>query len=107
MRKCEGKDYLMVFDFIDNASLFNMPYSLHRMFNIENYRPGELILAPKNQREHDLDLYAQGEKPDVYLDFPISVMDYEVIDLFNWQSDVKDMISQLEFIRSCLNTHLM
>lgn len=99
MRKCEGKDYLMAFDFIDNASLFNMPYSLHRMFNIENYRPGELILAPKKQREYDLDLYAQGEKPDVYLDFPISVMDYEVIDLFNWQSEVKDMISQLEFVR--------
>ena len=99
MRKCKGKDYLMVFDFIDNTSLFNMPYSLHRMFNIENYRPGELILAPKNQREYDLDLYAQGEKPDVYLDFPISVMDYEIIDLFNWQSEVKDMISQLEFVR--------
>ena len=99
MRKCKGKDYLMVFDFIDNASLFNMPYSLHRMFNIESYRSGELILASQKQREYDLDLYAQGEKPDVYLDFPINVMDYEVIDLFNWQSEVKDMISQLEFVR--------
>ncbi len=32
MRLYEGKEYLMVFDFIDNANLFNMPYSLHRIF---------------------------------------------------------------------------
>lgn len=28
MRKSEGKDHLMVFDFVDNANLFNMPYSM-------------------------------------------------------------------------------
>jgi superfamily II DNA or RNA helicase len=33
-RKAEGKDYLMVFDFIDNASLFNMSLSSHRMFDL-------------------------------------------------------------------------
>ena len=40
MRISEGKDHLMVFDFIDNASLFNMAYSVHRMFNINEYQPG-------------------------------------------------------------------
>ena len=30
---------------------------------------------------------------------PIDVSDYEIIDLFNWQSSVKDMISQIEFVR--------
>lgn len=99
MRKCEGKDYLMVFDFIDNANIFNMPYSIHRLLNIKDYRPGELVLAPENQLEIDKDLIAKGEKPDVYLDFPINVSDYELIDLFNWQDEVKDMISQLEFVR--------
>lgn len=99
MRKYKGKDYLMVFDFIDNANLFNMPYSLHRIFNIKNYRPGEWALAPHGQMELDKDLLARGEKPSVYLDFPIGVTDYELIDLFNWQEEVKDMISQLEFVR--------
>lgn len=35
MRLSEGKEYLMIFDFIDNSSLFNAPYSIHRMFNIK------------------------------------------------------------------------
>ena len=30
---------------------------------------------------------------------PIDVSDYEIIDLFNWQNSVKDMISQIEFVR--------
>lgn len=99
MRKCEGKEFLMVFDFIDNANLFNMPYSLHRLLNIKEYRPGQYVLAQQNQMQFDRDLLAKGEKPDVLLDFPVNVMDYELIDLFNWQEEVKDMISQLEFVR--------
>jgi superfamily II DNA or RNA helicase len=99
MRKCKGKDYLMVFDFIDNANMFNMPYSIHRLLNIKNYRPGQLVLAPDKQTEHDMNLLAQGEKPEVYLDFPVDITDYELIDLFNWQDEVKNMISQLEFVR--------
>jgi superfamily II DNA or RNA helicase len=99
MRKCEGKEYLMVFDFIDNANLFNMPYSIHRLLNLKDYRPGQLVLAPKKQIELDRDLLARGEKPEVYLDFPVDVTDYELVDLFNWQEEVKDMVSQLEFVR--------
>ena len=99
MRKAEGKECLMVFDFIDNASLFNMPYSLHRMFNIKEYKAGEYVLATKKQFQLDWDLIAKGEKPTALLDFPVEVADYELIDLFNWQDEVKDMISQLEFVR--------
>ena len=99
MRKCEGKEFLMVFDFVDNANLFNMPYSLHRLLNIKEYRPGQYVLASKQQIELDRDLLAKGEKPDVLLDFPINVMDYELINLFNWQEEVQGMISQLEFVR--------
>jgi superfamily II DNA or RNA helicase len=99
MRKCEGKDYLMVFDFIDNANMFNAPYSMHRMFNIKEYHPGELMLASQKQLGFDRDLLASGEKPVAYLDFPVDVTDYELIDLFNWHDEVKDMISQLEFVR--------
>ncbi len=99
MRKCEGKKYLMVFDFIDNANMFNTPYSIHRLLNIKEYRPGQMVLAPQKQMELDSDLLARGEKPEIYLDFPIDVADYELIYLFNWQDEVKDMISQLEFVR--------
>lgn len=99
MRKCEGKEYLMVFDFIDNANMFNMPYSIHRLLNIKDYRPGQLVLAPHKQMELDWDLLAKGEKPEVYLDFPVDVADYELIDLFNWHEEVANMISQLEFVR--------
>lgn len=99
MRISEGKDYLMIFDFIDNANLFNMPYSLHRMFNISAYVPGQYVLAPDNKKQLDKDLLAKGEKPSVYLDFPVDIRDYEIIDLFNWQEEVKGMISQIEFVR--------
>jgi len=89
----------LVFDFIDNASMFNMPYSLHRMFNLKDYKAGEYVIAAQKQFELDRDLIARGEKPSVFLDFPVDVADYELIDLFNWQDEVKGMISQLEFVR--------
>ena len=99
MRKCSGKDCLLVFDFVDNANLFNTPYSIHRLLNIREYKPGQLVLAPKDQMEIDADLYVRGEKPEVLLDIPVSVSDYELVDLFNWQDEVKGMISQIEFVR--------
>jgi hypothetical protein len=94
-----GLKYLMVFDFIDNANMFNQSYSLYRIINIKEYKAGEYVVAPQQQFELDRDLTAKGEKPQVYLDFPLAVSDYELIDLFNWQDEVKDMISQLEFVR--------
>ena len=99
MRKSEGKEYLMVFDFIDNANLFNMPVSLHRMLNLKDYRPGQLVLAPHKHMELDRDLLERGEKPAAFLDFPVDVADFELIDLFNWQEEARKMISQLEFVR--------
>jgi superfamily II DNA or RNA helicase len=98
-RKCEGKDDLLVFDFVDNANMFNMPYSLHRMLNIAQYQPLEYVLAPYHKKQLDKDLLEKGEKPTIYLDLPIDIQDFEIIDLFNWQNEVKQMISQLEFVR--------
>lgn len=98
-RKSEGKEYLMVFDFIDNANLFNTPLSAHRIFNIEKYVPGALIVASDNQKKLDKDLLMKGSKPVAYLDFPVNTEDYELINLFNWQNEVKDLISELELVR--------
>lgn len=49
-RKCENKSDLLVFDFVDNANMFKMPYSLHRTLNMSEYRPFEYVLAPEYLR---------------------------------------------------------
>ncbi len=85
--------------FWGNENLFNMPYSIHRMFNIKEYRPGAFALASEKSWQLEKDLIARGEKPSIYLDIPVDIKDYEMIELFDWQEEVKDMISQLEFVR--------
>ena len=50
MRLYPGKESLMVFDFVDNASQYNMPQSLHRLFKLKEYRPGQLVVAPKAKK---------------------------------------------------------
>ena len=82
----------MVFDFVYNANLFNMPYSLHRMFNIEDYIPGGYVVAPQKQKQLEKDLLERGEKPAVYLDFPVDVKDYELVGIF-YSSELHDLIS--------------
>lgn len=99
MRISEGKDFLMVFDFVDNANMFNCPYSMHRLFNVSEYWPGGLVLGKKHGVQWDNDMFAKGEKPEMLLDYPVHARDYEIIDLFNWQDRAKDMISQYELTR--------
>ena len=99
MRLFESKESLMVFDFVDNASQYNMPYSLHRLFKLKDYRPGQLAVASGAQKVAEADLYAKGEKPEVLLDWPVNVTDYELVDIFNWQEEAAGMISQMEFVR--------
>ncbi|MBR1710532.1 MAG: DEAD/DEAH box helicase family protein [Clostridia bacterium] len=97
MRKSPGKDFLMVFDFVDNANLFNMPYSLHRMLGISEYIAGGLVLGTKSGIRFDQDMFRQGIKPEVLIDYPVHMTGLETIDLFNWQDRAKDMISQIAF----------
>lgn len=99
MRRCDGKDFLMVFDFVDNANMFNCPYSMHRLFNIAGYREGGLVLGKYADIKWDNDMFSKGEKPDVLIDYPVHALDYELIDLFNWQDQAKDMLSQMELTR--------
>lgn len=99
MRNSEGKDYLMVFDFVDNASQYNTPYSLHRLFKLKDYHAGGTVLGRKGEREAEAELYAKGERPDAVVDYPIHATDYELVDIFNWQEEVSDMYSQQELVR--------
>ena len=99
MRFHEGKESLMVFDFVDNASLYNMPQSLHRLFKLKEYRPGQLAVAPAAQKTAEAALYQKGEKPMALIDWPVHITDYELVDVFNWQDEAEGMISQMEFVR--------
>ena len=99
MRLFEGKESLMVFDFVDNASVYNAPYSLHRLFRLKDYQPGKLAVAPSARKAAEDDLYAKGEKPEALLDWPVDATDYELVDIFNWQEEAAGMISQMEFVR--------
>lgn len=99
MRTAEGKDHLMVFDFVDNASQYNMPYSMHRLFKLKEYHAGGTVVGRKGQREAENELYRRGEKPDAVIDYPVDATDYELVDIFNWQEEAAGMISQMEFVR--------
>lgn len=99
MRLCEGKECLLVFDFVDNASQYNMPYSMHRMFKLSEYRAGKLVLGKQSDRAADDTLYARGEKPEAIVDFPVSATDFEAVDIFNWQEEAAGMLSQMELVR--------
>ena len=99
MRLADNKDFLMVFDFVDNASQYNMPYSIHRLFRLKKYHPGQMVLGKAQERAADEALYEKGEKPEVLIDYPVSVTDFEAVDVFNWQEEAAGMISQMEFIR--------
>jgi hypothetical protein len=65
MRLFEGKESLMVFDFVDNASQYNMPQSLHRLFKLKEYRAGPAGGGTQcGQKAAEAELYAKGEKPE-------------------------------------------
>lgn len=89
-RKAPGKESLIVFDFVDNAGRYNQSWSLHRLTRSTRYRPGALLLAPDHQIA---DEEARGEIPPVVLNLGVWAKGFEEIDIFDWQSAVKDMFS--------------
>ena len=99
MRLSPGKESLMVFDFVDNASQYNMPYSMHRLFRLKDYQPGALVLGKKGQKMAEQGRYDRGERPDALIDWPVDALDYELVDIFNWQEEAAGLLSQLEFVR--------
>lgn len=99
MRLSEGKESLMVFDFVDNASMYNLPFSAHRLFHVGEYHPGGYVAAPQSDWEEETELYRRGERPESIIDYPVDATDYELVDLFNWQEEAAGMLSQMEFVR--------
>ncbi|NLW91346.1 MAG: DEAD/DEAH box helicase family protein [Syntrophomonadaceae bacterium] len=92
-RRAPGKEALLVFDFIDNSARHNHSINLHRLLKVKEYRPGALVLAPRETLEEEQHRLQAGEKPDTILPHNIFVRDYEIVDLFDWQEEIKDMMS--------------
>ena len=92
-RKSPGKEDLLVFDFVDNASRYNAPQSIHRIVGESKYRPGGLVIAPQDIKGKEDELIASGEKPPISLEIGLWAKEYQEIDLFNWQEAIKGMIS--------------
>lgn len=58
-----------------------------------------MVLGTKQQKIAEQGLYNRGERPDALIDWPVDALDYELVDIFNWQDEAKDMYSQQELIR--------
>jgi superfamily II DNA or RNA helicase len=92
-RKAPGKESLLVFDFVDNAGRYNQSWNLHRLTRTRTYRPGRLVLAPED-RIADED--ATGPRDPLVLHLGIWTERLEEVDIFDWQTVVKDMLSVAE-----------
>lgn len=92
-RRAEGKKALLVFDFVDETLRHNHSVNLHRLFRARNYRPGALVLAPEDEMKNEQERIQKGEKIDTILPHNIFIRDYELVDLFDWQEEIKDMMS--------------
>jgi len=92
-RRSENKEALLVFDFIDNTVRHNHSVNLHRLFRSREYRPGAFVLAPQDKIDDEKRRLLLGEKLDTILPHNIFVRDYELVDLFDWQEEIKAMMS--------------
>ena len=63
------------------------------------YISGALVLGKKTDITWEQEMFAKGEKPEVTIDFPVHAYDYEIIDVFDWQEQAKDMLSVSELTR--------
>jgi superfamily II DNA or RNA helicase len=95
-RKAPGKECLVVFDFVDNATRYNQSLSLHRVLGQGRYRDGGLVLAPGELLAAEEQALARGEKPTAVLEIGLWAKDFEQVDVFNWQDTAGTMYSVAE-----------
>jgi superfamily II DNA or RNA helicase len=98
-RKAPGKDCLIVFDFVDNATRYNQALTLHRVLGKNQYRPGGLVVAPNDLLAAEEQALNRGEKPITTLEIGLWAKEYEPIDVFNWQQEIVNMISVADLER--------
>ena len=91
--KAPGKECLVVFDFVDNASRYNQSLSLHRILGTSQYKAGSLVLSPQELIDMENAAPGEGQAPTQVLPVELWAREYEEIDVFNWQEAVSGMIS--------------
>jgi superfamily II DNA or RNA helicase len=98
-RKSPGKECLIVFDFVDNATKYNQSLSLHRVIGKGQYRPGGIVIGPEGAEDYEEKLLLSANAPTSVLPVGIWARDFEEVDLFNWQEAVAGMksVTELEF----------
>jgi superfamily II DNA or RNA helicase len=92
-RKATGKECLIVFDFVDNATRYNQSLSLHRVLGAVKYSAGSLVLAPRDLLNKEQQALDEGRAPTQILPVDLWARGYEEIDVFNWQEVVAGMLS--------------
>jgi superfamily II DNA or RNA helicase len=92
-RKAPGKECLVVFDFVDNATRYNQSLSLHRILGTSQYKAGSLVLSPQELIDIENAALGEGQAPTQVLPVELWAREYEEIDVFNWQEAVSGMIS--------------
>ncbi len=95
-RKAPGKESLVVFDFIDNASRYGQSWNLHKLAGKNTYRPGGLVLAPPGRAAEEEARIGQGGRPPAVLEIDVWEKGLQVIDIFRWQEEVEGMLSVVE-----------
>jgi len=95
-RKAPGKENLLVFDFVDSSSKYNVSMNLHRVLGRKKYRPGALILATEKQMEQEKERWSNDKIPNAVVDIGLWVRSFEEIDLFNWQEMRKNCFSSVD-----------
>jgi superfamily II DNA or RNA helicase len=98
-RKATGKECLVVFDFVDNASRYNQSHTLHGVLGKSGYRRGGLVLGPQDLLDAEEQALARGERPTTVLEIGLWVKEFQQIDIFNWQQEITNMISLLDIER--------
>ncbi|MGH7173455.1 MAG: DEAD/DEAH box helicase, partial [Gemmataceae bacterium] len=93
MRKAPGKECLIVFDFVDNASRYNQSLSLHRVLGMNKYRRGGQVLAPPELLAAEEEALSKGERPTTTLEIGLWAKEYQEVDVLNWQQEVAEMIA--------------
>jgi superfamily II DNA or RNA helicase len=90
-RKAPGKEALLVFDLVDNATKYNASLSLHRLLEVNRYRKGALVLGSPDAMRAEVEALAHVATPPT---LPVSLWatDYREIDVFNWQESVKGLL---------------
>lgn len=100
-RVSPGKEYLLVFDFVDKASRYAQSLNAHRIFGERSYRPGALVAAPDDQMEAERRIFeeADGSVPPVILGLNVYDTALQPVDVFRWQDEAADMMPTAELAR--------